>query len=62
VATAYSIEKYESQGVMKVNNVNKALANVSVSATNAIEFSPGFTAEAGTVFKAEIKTCQNVRY
>lgn len=61
-STAYSVEKYESVGKMTVKNINKSESIVSLSSTNAIEFLPGFSTEAGSVLKAEIKGCESVKF
>ncbi|MFY7909479.1 MAG: DUF4114 domain-containing protein [Emticicia sp.] len=61
-STAHSVEKYESVGTMSVKNVNKAESKVALSSTNAIEFLPGFSTEAGAVLKAEIKGCESIKF
>ncbi len=49
------------KAVSSINADNKIStpAKVNFEAGNAIELKPGFAVEAGSVFKADIKTCEN---
>jgi hypothetical protein len=58
LANTYTKELYESSAYLNVQNKNNVNSNIIYTSSNAIEFKPGFVAEAGSVIKAEIKGCQ----
>ena len=61
LTTNYTTGTTIVSAAQKITATNKVIspANVSYQAGKAIELNAGFAADAGTVFKAEIKGCQN---
>ncbi|MFN3851333.1 MAG: 3-coathanger stack domain-containing protein, partial [Spirosomataceae bacterium] len=61
LTTNYTTGTTTVSAAQKITATNKVIspANVSYQAGKAIELNAGFAADAGTVFKAEIKGCQN---
>jgi acid phosphatase type 7 len=56
-----SVVKYESGGLFTANNAIELGANVKYDAAKSITLSPGFTAKQGSIFKAYIDGCGNLR-
>lgn len=53
--------KYEASQTIFANNVISGTANVTYDAGKSITLTPGFVANSGTVFKAYIDGCGNLR-
>jgi acid phosphatase type 7 len=56
-----SVVKYESSGTISAYSAIELGANVKFDAAKSITLSPGFTAKKGSIFKAYIDGCGNLR-